>query len=69
MLQLCRTTLTEDIFEISENNPNVVTPYYRGKYQGLRSEYEHTHKQQDVEACSPTSVNTCSLFLGDNPSG
>jgi len=59
------STLTEDIFELSEKDPNVVTPYYKGKYQKLRSEYEHTHKQQDVKARSFTSVNSCSLYLGE----
>ena len=58
-------TLTEDVFELCEKDPNVVTPYYKGKYQILRSEYENTHKQQDVEPRSFTSINTCSLYLGD----
>ena len=58
-------TLTEDIFELSEKDPNVVTPYYKGSYQKHRSAYERTHKQQDVEARSFTSVNSCSLYLGE----
>ena len=58
-------SLTEDLFEISEVDPNVVTPHYQGRYQKLRSEYEGTHKQQDVKPRSFTSVNTCSLYFGD----
>jgi hypothetical protein len=57
-------TLTEDIFEISESNPNEVGRYYRGKYEDLRPEYERTHKEQNVGARSFTRVNTCSLYLG-----
>ena len=57
-------TLTEDIFEISESNPNEVGRYYRGTYEDLRPEYERTHKEQNVGARSFTSVNTCSLYLG-----
>ena len=56
-------TLTEDVFELCEKDPNVVTPYYKGKYQILRSEYVNTHKQQDVEPRSFTSINTCTLYL------
>lgn len=62
-------TLTEDIFELSEKDPNVVTPYYKGKYQTHRSEYVLTHKQQDVETRSFTSANSCSLYLGEKNGG
>lgn len=58
-------TLTEDILELSKNNPDVVASYYKGRYQELRPEYQRTHKQQDVEARSYTTVNTCCLYLGD----
>ena len=58
-------TLTEDIFEISENNPNEVVPHYKGKYEYLRPEYKRTHKEQNVDVRSFTSVNTCSLYLGN----
>ena len=57
-------TLTEDIFELSRNNPEKVTPYYRGKYQAVRSEYKGTHKFQGAVPQSFTSVNTCCLYLG-----
>lgn len=58
-------TLTEDIFELSKNNPDAVNCYYKGSYQQLRPEYRRTHKQQDVEARSYTTVNTCCLYFGD----
>ena len=57
-------TLTEDIFELNRNNPEVVTPYYKGQYQTERPEYKGTHKFQGAAAQSFTSVNTCYLFLG-----
>jgi len=58
-------TLTEDVFELSARDPDVVAPYYKGSYQKLRPEYEGTHKQQDVEPRSITSVNTCCLYFGE----
>lgn len=58
-------TLAEDIFELSEKDPDVVTPYYKGKYQKYRPVYNRTHKQQDVKARSFTSPNSCSLYLGE----
>jgi hypothetical protein len=58
------STLTEDIFELNQNNPDEIGPYYKGAYQDVRSEYERTHKQQGVEARSFTTVNTCCLYLG-----
>ena len=57
-------TLTEDIFELNEKNPDVITKYYTGSYQKFRSEYEHTHKRPDVETRSFRTVNTCCLYLG-----
>ena len=57
-------TLTEDIFELSKNNPEMVTPYYKGQYQTVRPEYKGTHKLQGAVAQSFTSVNTCCLYLG-----
>lgn len=59
-------TLTEDIFELSKQNPDVVASYYKGQYQDVRPEYQHTHKQQFVEARSYTTVNTCCLYYGNN---
>jgi len=57
-------TLTEDIFELTRNSPEVVTPYYKGRYQTVRPEYKGTHKFQGAWAKSFTSVNTCCLYLG-----
>ena len=57
-------TLTEDIFELSRNNPDLVTPYYKGRYQTVRPEYQGTHKLQNVGSQSFTTVNTCCLYLG-----
>jgi len=56
--------LSEDIFEIKKNDPDVVTPYYKGRYQAERAEYQGTHKLEDVGNDSFTSVNTCCLYLG-----
>jgi hypothetical protein len=57
-------TLTEDIFEITKNNPNVITSYYKGLYQAKRPEYRGTHKLQNTASESFTSVNSCCLYLG-----
>jgi len=57
-------TLTEDIFELSKNDPDEVAPYYKGQYQTVRPEYKDTHKFQDAETKSFTTVNTCCLYLG-----
>lgn len=59
-------TLTEDVFELNNKNPDVVTQYYKGRYQTLRPEYKHTHKLQNVGAHSFTTVNTCCLYLRNN---
>ena len=56
-------TLTEDIFELNKTKPEVVTPYYLGKYQGVRAEYHGTHKSQNIGLQSSTTVNTCCLYL------
>jgi len=57
-------TLTEDIFELSKNNPEMVTPYYKDQYQTVHPEYKGTHKFQGAGAQSFTTVNTCCLYLG-----
>jgi hypothetical protein len=62
-------TLSEDVFELNNKNPDVVTSYYKGCYQTLRPEYQQTHKLQNVGAHSFTTVNTCCLFLGNNNCG
>ncbi len=59
-------TLTEDIFEVSEKDPDVVVAYYKGRYQTARPEYQGTHKLQNVGDTSFTTVNTCCLYLGGN---
>ena len=61
-------TLTEDIFELSNKAPNQVTAHYKGKYQKHRSEYKNTHKEQDADPHSFTSVNTCSIYLDEKNS-
>ena len=60
------TTLTEDIFELSNKSPNKITPYYKGKYQKHRLEYKNTHKEQNIDTHSFTSVNSCSIYLDKN---
>ena len=57
-------TLTEDVFELNRSDPETITPYYKGQYQSVRSEYVGTHKSQGVKPQSFTSVNTCCLYLG-----
>jgi hypothetical protein len=59
------STLTEDIFELNMINPDKVDSYYKGQYQQFRQEYQHTHKQQDIEIRSYTTVNTCCLYFQD----
>jgi len=59
-------TLTEDIFELNNKNPDKLSPHYKGQYQLLCPEYKGTHKLQNVEDRSFTSVNTCCLYFGDN---
>ena len=59
------STLTEDVFELSKKDPDIVASYYKGRYQMLRPEYQGTHKQQDVDARSFTTVNTCCIYLYD----
>jgi len=56
-------SLTEDIFELTSENPDAVTPYYRGKYQTVRPEYVGTHKFQGATPRSFTSTNTCCLYM------
>lgn len=62
------TTLTEDIFELNAKAPDKVKKVYKGCYQKSRPEYEGTHKQQDVEPRSFTSINTCCLYFGERTS-
>jgi hypothetical protein len=57
-------SFTEDLFELKQSNPNEVLRRYKGSYQKICAEYAKTHKQQNVEARSFTSVNTCCLYLG-----
>ena len=59
------SSLTEDLFELRTAHPNSVQPFYKGRYQDTQLEYAKTHKQQNVENRSFTSVNTCCLRLGD----
>ena len=58
-------TFTEDIFEINSSKPNDISKYYKGKYECERTEYKGTHKQQDISSSPFTSVNTCSIFVGN----
>lgn len=56
-------SFTEDLFELNQGSPDTVVPYYKGRYEGIQAEYARTHKQQNVEARSFTSVNSCCLYL------
>lgn len=58
-------TLTEDIFELQAQALGKVNPNYKDRYQKLRPEYLGHHKQQGIDGCSFTSVNTCSLYCGE----
>lgn len=62
-------TLTEDIFELDKNKPEVLTPYYLGQYEKVRPEYHGAHKSQNIGPRSFTTVNTCSLYLGGENGG
>lgn len=58
-------SLTEDIFEFNALCPNEISKYYKDKYERKRTEYKDTHKQQNVSLSPYTSVNTCSLHMGN----
>ncbi|MGB8327550.1 MAG: hypothetical protein WCE48_08215 [Steroidobacteraceae bacterium] len=57
-------TLTEDLFTVGSTKPDKVVSHYTGRIQREWTEYANTHRQQDVERRSFTSVNTCSFYMG-----
>ena len=56
---------TEDIVEFNSLYPNELAKYYKGRYERKRLEYKGTHKQQNVSLSPFTSVNTCSIYMGN----
>ena len=65
-------TLTEDVFELCEKDPNVVTPYYKGKYHVerpiVRSRWTVCARSEG-STCTPTGTRARTTASGAGTRG